>query len=89
MVNFDTDLYTALESYFKTLEKTGYVPYKEVACLIVYSYLLELLNEDTLEIISLDDFNTIIAAIYILIEQSYLLKYPDFMKDRITYNTES
>lgn len=89
MIEFDNDLYIALNDYFTALNSTGYVPYTDVSCLLVYSYLLELLDKDILEELSIEDYNLIMYSIYILIEQSYLLKYPNYMKDRIQYNSES
>lgn len=68
----------ALKAYYNKLSLLGYENYKNVENLLVLIFLEELLNYDGYQFITAEDYNTIIKALYHLIDCSCNIEYPSY-----------
>lgn len=62
----NSDIYSAIKSYFYTLQHSGYKPYKETGRLYIFIFLEELLYGPMRVYITDDDYRAITKALYCL-----------------------
>lgn len=74
----DNLTYEALSKYFTHLSNVGYFKQSDVDKLIVLTFIQELLDRDFRGLVTEDDYNYIVKAMYCLYGSSCLIPYPDY-----------
>ena len=74
----DNLTYEALSKYFTHLSNVGYFKQSDVDKLIVLTFIQELLDRDFRGLVTEDDYNYIVRAMYCLYGSSCLIPYPDY-----------
>lgn len=67
----------ALDKYFNTLTKSGYVEYETVFTILVLIFIDEMINGDCKIPITEDDYNKINKALYCIYGSNCFVPYPD------------
>ena len=78
----------ALKRYYNSLFKLGYKNYTDVNNLLVLTFLEELLEYDSYQFITEEDYNTIIKALYCMLGNSYNIEFPSyaaFVENEVTF----
>jgi hypothetical protein len=76
----DNYVYNAIDTYFSTLGKLGYVNNKSTNSLLVLIFLFNLMYNDYRGYISQEDYHTIERALNCLYGTNCLVPYPDYLK---------
>lgn len=71
----------SLETYFKTLENTGYMRYDNVFSLLALLLVDDFLNTELSTYVSEEDYKTIGNFLYCLFGKNCLIPYPQFIKE--------
>lgn len=74
----DNLTYEALSKYFTHLSNVGYFKQSDVDKLIVLTFIQELLDRDFRGLVTEDDYDYIVKAMYCLYGSSCLIPYPDY-----------
>ena len=80
VVVMDDYLYTALDSYFKILSKTGYMADSYVNKLLVLCFYRDFVFHDYRGLLSHDDYHLIEESLNCLYGSNCLMPYPDYLK---------
>lgn len=92
MTNLSKITQDALNSYFKTLRYKGYLNKSEIHKILILSFIEEIIDDKFFEYITESDYNTMINAIYRMVPNSSIIKFPsydvytDLVQDIRTYN---
>ena len=71
----------ALDTYFKTLEQTGYMRYDSVAGILGLLLVDDFLNTDMNTFVTEDDYQTMASFLYCIYGRNCLVPYPQFVKE--------
>ena len=76
----DEFVYSAFDTYFKTLEKLGYMSQRNVNSLLVLNFFYELIYQDYRGYVKQEDYHAIDEALNCLYGTTCLIPYPDYLK---------
>ena len=76
----DNMLYEALSHYVHVLETFGYMSYKEMEKLLVFSFFRDFVYHDYRGLLSKEDYYQIERALNCLYGTSCLIPYPNYLK---------
>ena len=69
----------SLNNYFNTLSKFGYTNYIDVSKVLILTFFEEILKgKYSTEIITKEDYNSIINAIYVILEDRCIMDLPNY-----------
>lgn len=71
----------SLNKYFKTLESTGYMSYRNVYDLLGLLLVDSFLNTELSEFVTEEDYNIISKFLYCIYGRSCLIPYPQFIRE--------
>lgn len=73
------EVYNAVDNYFAVLKNVGYKSYGDVAKLIVFAFIEELLDSPMSEFVTEEDYKAITGGLYCLYG-SCMIPFPDYRK---------
>ena len=76
----DNIVYNSITKYYAALEKTGYMPYKNVLSLLLLCFFRDFVYQDFRGILNKSDYGIIEKALNCLFGSNCLIPYPDYLK---------
>lgn len=79
----------AIQRYFNTLSKFGYIKYSDVDKLLVLLFMEETLAHDFVDFITEDDYKIIVGSLYHLYGSNCMIEFPTFNNyDSLVHKTK-